>query len=89
MTARTRAVEDATEMSSGFCRCLRFSSDLRGIRWNSARYFELDGNCFLMEGFELGRKTVSAKNQKGRHKVLRTPASFGQSLYAFLVPVTP
>lgn len=89
MTARTRAVEDATEMSSGLYRCLRFSSDLRGIGWNPARYFELDGNCFLMEGFELGKKIISAKKQKGRHKVLHTPASFGQSLYAFLVRVTP
>ena len=89
MTARTRAVEDAPEMSSGFCRYLRFSSDLRGIGWNPARHFELDGNCFLMEGFELRGKNFSAKDQRGRHKVLHTPASFGQSLYALLVPVTP
>lgn len=29
---------------------------LRRISWDSARYFELDGICFIMESFELGER---------------------------------
>lgn len=39
--------------------------DLRSIGRDSARYFEVDGICFFMKGFELGNKVNSPKRIKG------------------------
>ncbi len=63
---------------------------LRSIGWNSASYFEFDGLCFFVKGFELSKNHFQPRVEKGRYaKALLTPASFGQSLYDFVVLVTP
>ncbi len=93
MTARTRAVENAATKFSvfsfqGMAECLE--RGLRSIGWNSARYFELDGICFFVKGFELAKRNFQPRVRKGRFATaLLTPASFGQSLYDFVVLVTP
>lgn len=64
----------------------------RGICWNFSRYFELDGIGFFIVGLELRKRMSLAKsqrNKRGSAKTVRTPASFGQSLYESVVFVTP
>lgn len=92
MAARTRAVEDASTKASVLFAGRRstLKGGLRRIGWDSARYFELDGICFIVEGFKLGKNINSAESHKRvTRRTLHTPASFGQSLYDFAVVVTP
>ena len=96
MTAGTGAVENAPEKYSVFCICRYFElgvrrggPDLRRIRRDLSGHSELDRLCFFVDSFELEMEISLAQSRDGLRRLGRTPASFGQSLYAFVSLVTP
>lgn len=63
MTPRARAIEYPAKKEFSFSYMSGYlERNLRSIGRDFARYFELDGICFFVEGFELGKRPLIQRN---------------------------